>query len=110
MDLAYQVCFVVKGKDHRLSFEEYAPQGVAWMVPPAEQNCPYAAKVENPKVAYAIIKHLKKPMRITALFCVQGDSDNGFCSIEITNDAMEHLNFLEILKNEALQQQLARAA
>ncbi len=98
--MAFQVSFVVDGVGYPLSFEEFVDN----------DRIRYAAKVENPKVAYAIIKHLKKPMRITALFCVQGDSDNGFCSIEITNDAMEHLNFLEILKNEALQQQLARAA
>jgi hypothetical protein len=105
MDLAFQVNLVVDGVGCPLRFEKFVDN----------DRIRYAAKVEEPKVAdaikvaYAIIEHLKKPMGITALFCVQGDSKNGFCSIEITNDAMEHLNFLELLKNEALQQ-LARAA
>jgi hypothetical protein len=103
--LAYQVCFVVKGKDHRLSFEEYAPQGVAWMVPPAEQNCPYEAKVENPKVAYTIIEHLKT-MGITALFCAQGNQTNGYYSVEINEADLDHL--LDVVEYQ--RQQLLRAA
>ncbi len=78
------------------------------MAPPADQNCPYEAKVEKPKVAYAIIGHLKT-MGITALLCVQGDSEkNGYYSVELNEAGLVHL--LDIMQYQRQQQQLAHAA